>query len=61
MVNSASGDNIVLLLSVVEILWCDHSNNTSSAALLFFNILQNKVWNFSRLEIHPIYSFLLQS
>ena len=35
--------------SVDEILWCDHSNETSSAVLyhLFFNILQNGVWTFS--------------
>ena len=37
--------------SVDEILWCDHSNETSSAVLLhgtilFFNILQNGVWDF---------------
>ena len=34
--------------SVDEILWCDHSNTTSSAILLpgtilFFNILQNEI------------------
>ena len=38
--------------SVDEILWCDLSNETSSAVLLhgticFFNILQNKSWEFS--------------
>ena len=38
--------------SVDEILWCDHSNETSSAVLLqwyhlYFNILQNKIWDFS--------------
>ena len=44
--------NVVLTFkSVDEILWCDHSNETSSAVLLhgticFFNILQNKIWDF---------------
>ena len=38
--------------SVDEILWCDHSNETSSAVLLhgtifFFNILQNVICDFS--------------
>ena len=39
--------------SVNEILWCDHSNEISSAVLLhgtiffFFNILQNEIWNSS--------------
>ena len=37
--------------SVDEILWCDHSNETSSAVLncmvpLFFNILQNEICEF---------------
>ena len=37
--------------SVDEILWCDHSNQTSSAerlhvAICFFDILQNKIWDF---------------
>ena len=29
--------------SVDEILWCDHSNETSSAVHLFFNMLQNEI------------------
>ena len=38
--------------SVEEILWCDHSNETSSAVLLqgtirFSNTLQNEIWGFS--------------
>ena len=40
--------------SVDEILWCDHSNETSSAVLLHgticccccTNILQNEIWDF---------------
>ena len=38
--------------SVDKILWCDHSNETSLTVLLhqwrhlFFNILQNKIWDF---------------
>ena len=45
--------SVVLTLgSVSEILWCDHSNETSSAVLLhgticFFIILQNEIWGFS--------------
>ena len=38
--------------SMDEILWWDHSNETSSTVLLhdsicFFNILQNEIWDFS--------------
>ena len=41
--------------SVDEILWCDHSNETSLAVLLhgticFLNILQNEIWDFSFLH-----------
>ena len=34
--------------SVDEILWCDHSNETSTFAWyhLFFNILQHEIWVF---------------
>ena len=46
--------NVVLTFEYVdEILWCDHSNETSSAVLLhgtaasfFFNISQNEIWEF---------------
>ena len=42
--------------SVDEILWCDHSNQTSSAVLLhgtifFVSILQNKICFFSLILI----------
>ena len=42
--------------SVDEILWCDHSNETSLPVLLhniicFFDILQNEIWHF-------VYEFL---
>ena len=35
--------------SVGEILWCDHSNETSSAVLSrgSIYILQNEIWNLS--------------
>ena len=39
--------------SVDEILWCEHSNETSSTVLLngiiilCFNILQSEIWDFS--------------
>ena len=38
--------------SVDEILWCDHSNETSSAVLshgttLYVSISQNEIWDFS--------------
>ena len=42
---------------VDEILWCDHSNETSSTlpssgtSFLFFNILQNEIWDFSLILI----------
>ena len=46
--------NVVLTFeSVDEILWCDHSNETSLAVLLhgticiLINILQIKIWDFS--------------
>ena len=47
--------NLVLTFeSVDEILWCDHSNETSSGVLLygticffFFFVLQNEIWDFS--------------
>ena len=44
--------SVVLTFEFVdEILWCDHSNETSSAVLLhgnifFFKILQNQIWDF---------------
>ena len=43
---------VLTLKSVDEILWCDHSNETSSAVLLHCTIcfsinLQNKFWYFS--------------
>ena len=48
---------VVTFESVDEILWCDHSNETSLAVLLlgtvhlFFNILQNIIWNFSSILV----------
>ena len=43
---------VLTFKSVNQILWCDHSNETSLAVLLygticFFNILQNEIWDFS--------------
>ena len=40
---------ILIFESVDEILWCDHSNETSSAVLLhgtiiILSILQNEIW-----------------
>ena len=41
---------VLTFKSVDEILWCDHSNETSSAVLLhgtiFFNVLRNEIWDF---------------
>ena len=47
---------IVTSESVDEILWCDHSNETSSAVLshgtiLGFTILQNEIWDLSGILI----------
>ena len=63
--NSFTPESIMKTCSVVltfesvdEILWCDHSNKTSMAALLFgiicFSILidlQNEIWDFSSILI----------
>ena len=43
---------ILTFESVDEILWCDHSNETSSAVLshgsiLYLSILQNEIWDSS--------------
>ena len=35
---------IVTSESVGEILWCDHSNETSSTVLSYGTILENEIW-----------------
>ena len=47
---------VLTLESVDEILWCDRSNETSSAVLshgkiCFSNISQNKIWDFCKIFI----------
>ena len=45
-----TGNVFLTFEAVDQILWCDLSNETSFAVLLhgsiFFNILQNKIWDF---------------
>ena len=49
---------VLTFKSVDEILWCDHSNETSSAVLLHGTIcfiLQNKICDFSRIYLNTLF------